>query len=311
MWSYFKKLALFSIPIWLYVFFIALVDPYNFVGISHFIKDVDKISVLNRSNESGPRGNMLWKAISFRKDPLPIVLIGDSQGRKIKEELIKEVSGESCFNFCVPGASFATSYENFWFIAETVNLKKVYFVISFMSYNASRDYSLSHFASDYLEKPYKYFATKEILFDSWVNLLYHVTHDEKYVNNPYDYQSVEELDSLSVSQYDLFFGDYKYPDQYYTDLKSIKEYCEEHNVELMFIVLPIYQKLEEYLNQSELKADYDKFREDIKSIAPVLDYSHYADMNDQRENFIDYYHLKQEPLNEVTTKIWEDLKHVN
>ena len=308
MWSYLKKLALFSIPIWLYVFFIVIIDPYNFIGISHIIDDADKISVLNRSNNSGPRGNMLWKYNHFKKSPCSIVLIGDSQGRKIKESLIKEASGESCFNFCIPGGSFSTSFDNFWFIAENARLEKVYFIVSFMNYNANRDYSLLHFATDYFNKPYSYFTTKEILFDSWINFRYYISPDEKLTMNSYEVQPVEVLDSLSVSQYELFFGDYKYPEQYYSKLKSLKEFCNKHHIEFTFILLPVYQKLEEYLDQGELRKDYLKFREDIERIAPVLDYSRCADIYKKRESFVDFYHLKQESLDELTMQIWGDMK---
>ncbi|MEZ5083411.1 MAG: hypothetical protein R2750_08185 [Bacteroidales bacterium] len=304
---YIKKIFYFSIPFWIYVLFITVIDPYDFINVSHIIDDVNKISILNRSNESGPRGNMLWKAHHFKNNPSSIVLIGDSQGRRIRESLIEEVTGEQCFNFCVPGASYSTSIENFWFIAENAQLKKVYFVVSFMNYNANRDYSLCHFAFDYFEKPYKYFTTKEIFFDSWANFLYFLTNNKKIATNYYEFQGVEKLDELSKSQFNLFFGNYKYPENYYKEMKEIGTYCDENRIELTFILLPIYKEVNLFLSQSNLIDYCHKFKEDLLSIAPVLDYSDYPDIFDKRECFIDFYHLKQEPLDKITEKIWSDM----
>ncbi|MCD4696680.1 MAG: hypothetical protein K8S16_10620 [Bacteroidales bacterium] len=306
--KYLIKIFYFTIPFLLYILFIIVVDPYNFINISHIFSDNQKIAVLNRSNESGPRGNMLWKVVKYKRNPIPIVLLGDSQGRKIKESIIKKASGEDCFNFCVPGASYSTMFENFWYVANQTKLIKVYFAISFMNYNSKREYSLNHFASDYTDSPYNYFITKEILFDSFVNLLFYITNDSALVQNPYEKQAVDVLDKFSESKYELFFGDYMYPDHYFEELKKISEYCRNNQIELTFIILPTYEKMGEYIeSRNDLLVNYNRFKDDIKKLAPIIDFDIPGEeIRGHRAYFFDYFHLRQAALDDLTFSIWKN-----
>ncbi|MBK6344432.1 MAG: hypothetical protein IPF68_00615 [Bacteroidales bacterium] len=74
--------------------FILVIDPYNFFGVFHVINDKDKFTIIQRTDESSPRGNILWKTIKFRRNPVSKVIIGDSQGKDINVDLIRDITGE-------------------------------------------------------------------------------------------------------------------------------------------------------------------------------------------------------------------------
>ncbi len=143
----------FCIPILLCFVFIFVIDPYEFINISHVIDPETKVKLIHRGDEPAPRGTMLWKYLHFKREPVKKVIIGDSQGRRIKPELIEEISGEKVFNFCVPGASYETYFDIFWFVTEQTELEKVYFQISFMNYSSARSYNLFYFATGLYSKP--------------------------------------------------------------------------------------------------------------------------------------------------------------
>ena len=293
----------FCIPIIALFIFIFIIDPYEFINVSHIINSTDKIAVFKRSDESSPRGTMLWKVLHYGRNPKANVIIGDSQGKNIDEALIKEVSGDDFFNFCVPGSSYNTMFQTFWHITEICKLEVVYLQVGFMNYNANRPYSLFHFAQDYIDEPYLYFTTKEILFDSFVNAYYQMNKDPMIIQGSYEYDSYEKLDELSAYRLNLFFGSYIYPREYFNGLKKISVYCEENDIELKFMILPTYQGMEAYLEKNDLIPMRNKFKEDVKSLAYVYDFDRPSEITLKRENFIDYFHPRKHIIDQLQ-EIW-------
>lgn len=286
--------------------FIIIVDPYEFINISHIIKSEHKIESYNRSDESSPRGSMLWKVIHYTRNPKANIIIGDSQGKNIRESLIKEVSGQDFYNFCIPGSSYETMFQTFWFAVDKCKLESVYFQIGFMNYSGNRTYSLFHFAQDYVNDPYLYFVKKDILFDSFFNAYYQISKDPKLVQRAYEYQSYEKLDELSRFRLELFFSDYSYPDEYYQELKKIVDYCQDKEIDVKFIILPTYYKIIEYLKSNNLITMRDKFKDDIKSLAFVYDFDQPNEITKSRENFYDYFHPRPNIIDDLTELIWKE-----
>jgi hypothetical protein len=310
-WRYLLKGLVFTTPFLFYFIIVLVVDPYNFLNICHIISDNDKIAVINRTDESSPRGNILWKAIEVDRNPVDKIIIGDSQGKYFKPELIKSVNGETFYNFCVPGASFETMFDIFWFTAEKQNLKKVYFQVAFMNYNARRSYCLFHFAKDYLERPYLYFVRREIFFDTFDNILYHLSQNPQLVQRSYEYLPDNEINELAISRLNLFFGHYEYPDKHYQELLKISQYCESKNIELRFIILPSYVAVNDFIQENGLAEMEEKFKKDIKSLGQTFDFDIPGEIKNTREYFYDYFHLRQPILDSLTIKIWEDDKFLN
>jgi hypothetical protein len=286
------------------IIFIIIVDPYEFINISHIIESKYKIEVYKRSDESEPRGSMLWNVIHYDREPKVNVIIGDSQGKNFNTTLIKKVSGKDFFNFCLPGSSYETMFQTFWHTAEKCELESVYFQVAFMNYNATRSYNLFHFAQDHFDKPYLYFVTKEILFDSFYNVYYQLNKDPKLVQRSYEYDSYEKLDKLSSYRLNLFFGNYSYPAEYFNELKKIVDYCNKNNIELKFIILPTYKSTLEYLENKNLLSMRDRFKNDIKSLAYVYDFDYPSQITEVRENFIDYFHPRNHVIDNLTKEIW-------
>ena len=148
---------------------------------------------------------MLYKTLRIKREKPKQILIGDSQGTHINMKLIEEYCGEKVFNYCVPGASFETLFNMFWFTVEQVKPEKIYFQVAFMNYNDQRSYNIFNFAQDYFDKPYQYFLTKENFIDSYVNIWYQITKDPKIVENSYLFQPIEEINKLADSRLEMFF----------------------------------------------------------------------------------------------------------
>ena len=302
--KYFLKIILFAIPVLLYALIIFVVDPYNFINVFHVINKKDKFTVIQRTDESSPRGNILWKTVSFKRTPVSQVIIGDSQGKDINVELIQEITGEKYFNFCFPGASFKTMFETFWFTTQQTRLKKVYFQVAFMNYNAEREYDLFHFAQDYFKHPYQYFTTKEIFFDAVANIAWVSTRNPWIISRSYEFLPPGQMEDLAQFRLNLFFKEYTYPTSYLGELQKIKDYCESKGIELTFVILPVYEGVDKHLVKIGLDDELERFKSDINSLGTTIDLDKLTEIKANRENFIDYFHPNLSMMDSLVRKIW-------
>ncbi|GAP43466.1 hypothetical protein TBC1_111619 [Lentimicrobium saccharophilum] len=302
--KYLLKGLLFSVPLFIYAAIIIVVDPYNFLNFSSVISDEDKFRVIQRTDESSPRGNILWKTLEFKRKPVKNLIIGDSQGRDINTELIGELTGEEYYNFCFPGASFNTMFETFWFAVKYVKPEKVYFQVAFMNYNTHREYDLFHFAQDYFDRPWEYFTTKEIFIDSFMNLVWVITRNPKVINRSYEFLNQQELQHLAQFRLDLFFKKYEYPQNYNREFKKIKAYCEAHGIDLEFIILPVYKAVDEHLRSVGLFDQKLRFKADMQSLGTTYDLDRLSEIKSERSNFIDYFHPQPAIMDSLVTMLW-------
>lgn len=303
--KYITKIGYFIIPVIFIFITIFIVDPYNFINLSHIIEDTSKIKVYKRSDAVSPRGTILWKAVKFKRKPVKNIIIGDSQGTGISEEQLNGLTGEDYFNFCVPGSSYNTMFDCFWYCLDNVTPENVYFQIGFMNFNANRPYNLFHFAQDYFDKPYTYFTNKDIMFDSFYNLFYSITKKESLVNKSKEYFEMQKQDQFSENALNMFFRNYQYPDEYIVELRKISEYCLENEINLNFMMLPVYYKVNDYLKTHNLKDEESRFRDDIKAIGNTFDFTYDEDISKERNNFYDYFHSKDDIVSLIVSEIWK------
>lgn len=67
-----------------------------------------------------------------------------------------------------------------------------------------------------------------------------------------------------------FYGRCEYPHNLYEELRKIKAYCVAQQIELIFIIPPTHVDLEKQVWVYGLEDAYQKYKADLKSIAPVL-----------------------------------------
>ncbi|MDY0342031.1 MAG: hypothetical protein RBR28_00550 [Lentimicrobium sp.] len=304
--KYFLRGLIFAIPLFLYVLLILIVDPYNFINVFHIIPTKEKFRVVQRTDESSPRGNLLWKTTEFKRNPVRNIIVGDSQGKDIDVELVDSLTGEQYYNLCVPGSSFETMFNMFWFAAEHSKLEKVYFQVAFMNYNANRQYDLFHFATNYFERPYEYFTTREIFFDAIANVAWAVSRNPFIVERSYENLPPMDMEKLAQGRLDMFFGEYIYPEQYRAEFIRIKEYCQENDIQLCFVILPVYKGVDQYLKEEGMVADRVRFVKDIKSYGYTINLDKLSYLKEDRNNFIDYFHPTRPVIDTLTRIIWSE-----
>jgi hypothetical protein len=303
--KYVLKILLFSFPMFLPLIFIVIIDPYNFFNISKIIDDETKVNVMNGSVQSFTRGNMLWKVLKFRRKPCPNLIIGDSDGFHIHEQLVSKLTGEEYFNFSISGANIETQIKIFWFAAERIKLRKVFLQLTFELCNQNISYNLFHFAQDYIDKPYLYFANKEIFLDSFRNLISEISNNSDWVDHTYVIGSREEMIKSITGNAERFLKNYAYPEKFLSELKQISDYCVNHNVELRFIIFPSSNLVNEQFIKYNMLQMREQFYDEISSLAATYNflsaYRNFSDIN----NFQDFAHTTQHVTDSMTVEIWK------
>jgi hypothetical protein len=314
--KYILTIAKFSILLLVPILFIVVIDPYNYVNISRLIDYETKVKVMNGSVQSFTRGNMLWKVLEFRRKPCPNLIIGDSNGFHIREQMVSELSSEEFFNLSISGANIQTQITLFWFAAERIKLRKVFLQLTFELSSQHSSYDLFHFAQDYIEKPYLYFTNKEIFIDSFRNLVTKISKNSTCVDHSYlvgsREEKIEDINSSNVR----FLKNYTYPSEYMAELKKISEYCSDNDIHLSFIFFPTSNLGNENIARYNLVEVRDRFYDEIASIAFaynfLFDYRNFPDTI----YFSDFAHTSQHVTDSICSKIflpvsrddWKDSK---
>jgi hypothetical protein len=235
-------------------------------------------------------------------------MIGDSQGVDFDTSLIRKLTGKVYFNFNIPGGSYKTMFSVFWFTTDYIKLKNVYFQCGFMNYNAYNDYNLITYGMDILKNPFSYFLDFKIFKDSFFNVEYALSKDQHIVESILSHLNKEETDYLSEYRATNFFEKYKYPKSYFIELKKITDYCKSNNINFYFVITPNYIGLEKYIEKFGLTEKRNRFKADLKSLAPTIDMEYLEGFSDDRSKYYDYFHYRSEYVDQIVKVIWGNNK---
>ncbi len=301
------KIVIFLSPFLINVLIIFLVDPYNFFNVSHIFPDADKKKCLGRTMVSTPRGNICWKTLEYERNPVDVILIGDSRMVHINNEIANQIMEEKVYNFSIPGGNVRTLNDLFWLAAKNKNLKKVFIQVAFLNSSKNVNYDLMESINKFKRDPITYLYDKDIIIDSWVNLYYHFSRDEDVVN--IDVRE-KDVDLWKRAEYlvNNRLAVFEYSDEFTRQLKHISEYCHVHNIELCFIFLPTYYKFQDKLKEYHLSEEYNNFHKFLSSLGNTIELDTMKNFCKNRNNYRDYFHFQYSILDSVTRMTWREAK---
>ncbi len=285
--------------------FIIIIDPFNYFFHSNFIDNKYKLLSINRSVESMPRGNMLYKIIEYQRNPVKNIIIGDSRAFGVDENIIQKTTGEKYFNFAVPGGNYNSLNETFWFVTEQTKPEKIYLQVGFHNYNLKRDNNLFRQALTVKKNPLHFFFELKYTCDAFYSLLYQVT-DKDPVTFSLDGAAFEKnWNTVLQQQVRGAINHYVYPKEYKKELDKISAYCKDNEIELYFIIFPSHSDFYKIIEEENLNMEYQTFLKDILSLGKTYNFEQVNRLTSEKDNYQDVYHLKKEILNDVIiSDIW-------
>ena len=274
---------------------LVVIDPFNYFGL------FDCLGGQVKEKTSGRLHYTLWKTVQYQRHPMPNILLGDSRMAAFSVDEIEEVSGIKYFNFGFGGGTVPEAIDSFWFAADKVQLEEVYIAIGFLNFNSYQNMNRFPESKAMLENPALY-LTNRIVFQA---ALYNVRSawedqipdiERPQVTNEEFWQ--QQLGPNTKALY----GNYRYPEDYVEKLREIGTYCQQHQIQLRFIIPPTHVDLQQKIAEFGLAAENERFLRDLQSIAPVIDFDFPNDFNSNRENFPDPYHPG--PKRRLINAIW-------
>jgi hypothetical protein len=298
------RLFLFVTPLLGIALLVVIIDPYNYFHDHSFVPDQAKIRVINRSAESMPRGNTLWKRIDFKRHPSKNIIIGDSRAFDLNVDTIKKISNIGFYNFGVPGGNYKSIIETFWYVTGIVKPERVYIQVGFHNYSESSAYNLMEDAGKVCKKPYFFFSRFYFFEESFLDVYY--SFKGKTASPGEDKFDLQTWNTILKNQGDNSLISMKYPAAYYAELQKIAAYCKENNIELAFIIFPDQQDFHNLITEHALGNMYDKYKEDIHSLGKVYDFDDTSSaIIKKRSNYRDIYHLRHDIIyNTIIRRIW-------
>lgn len=291
------KLLLFLAPFILVAFFIILVDPYNLLNISHLFTDEAKIKCLNRTDETTLRGNLLWKTIEFKRNPVPNILIGNSRTAEVTDSCLEKKLGGGATNLAFPGCNLRTSIDLFWMAANAIKLENVIFQIDFNIYNAQRNPDLYESTRQIITKRLQYFFDWNCLKDAIAVFYYSITLNKKFVSRSYSHRT--DGWDLTESFLKNKFSAYTYPKDLHNKLIEISDYCKSKNINLIFLIAPNYQDVKTYVKSHDLEDEEDQFKSDLRALGTTVDLDNGQAISFNKENYFDEFHLKSQFVDSI------------
>jgi hypothetical protein len=204
-------------------------------------------------------------------------------------QVLDAVTGQKYSNLAYGGGTLRESVSTFWFASREVKLEKVFFGISFMQYNPyPRDRVIQ--AEEIARNPALYFLNSDVLEATAYDIADAVLHKRTNLSPQVS------KDVFWVSQLQYLTTRYKRtasPQNLSDDLRKIVEYCRARNISIIFVIPPQHMDAQRRIGDLGVENDYQQFKSDLVSMAPVYDCDINSDLTRDKSNYVDPFHLTE------------------
>lgn len=275
-----RKVGIFVLPVFAWICIVLIVDPFNYFNMSNLI------SIKAKKKSAQQLNSLLYNAVNFKNNPTNSIIIGDSRIKKLPNERIKEITGDTYYTMCSNAAKLNEIIDLFWFSTEHSKLKNVVIGINFNLYN---EYSYANRVADVqemIDNPFIYIFnnnTAETVYLSLKNELLGINgkkerNKEEFWN--YNIQTVAKN----------HYSKYKYPDKILERLQEMSTYCKVNGIKLTVLIVPIHLDFHNRLVDYNLSEQEERFKNEIKEIGNVIDFDYANIITNNKACFSDPLH---------------------
>lgn len=300
----YKKWTLFTITLTAFILFaVALlnyfVDPYGYY--LHSRKSYNHSKLI----ESDP---YQFKAYQSKKYQLETIVLGTSRAMRLNPLLIKSLTGESTYNL---GLSAANPYINLRYLQYLIkvdkNLDTVFLGLDFEVFDHlyvqhasfvekrlnSPFYMEDLFSTLLSEKAFK--GSIKVLIDNQNKTSTYTKNeflDDGSFDENYVYAAATNQNTLKVipTAYQLSSDSMR-------AVQQMIDLCRQNNLKLYLYISPVHAIILETFWQSSIWDDYEDWKRQLVSMAPVWDFSGYHEISmstlQNQENYNDLSHFSK------------------
>ncbi len=285
------KLFRFLFPFIIITLFILIIDPYNLFNVISIVSDDNKSKCLAINNWETSRPNAIWRTLKFRNEPTPNIVLGDSRIAYVSDACLEEKLGGIVSNLAIPGSNIKTITELFWMAANSTTLENVIIQLNFNRYNDNIKHDLLIPVWQLINKPHSFFFNVNYVKDSFDVLFYSLRKNNHSVSLSYYGDNIWKLSEKSIINDFRGYG-YVYPENYLNELKKISTYCNDENINLLFVIAPNYFTVHQYVEKFNLEEEYQRFKTDLGLLSATIDLDYGLPISFNKDMYRDHFHFK-------------------
>lgn len=315
-----KKLLLFALPLPILFAVFFCFETYDYFALSKNPQyQIEPLSAMRLAKTKRPER----------------VILGDSRMANLDVDYIKELTGTDYARLAWGGAQTGESIDMFWYAANYCEFKQVVFGINFYTSKGTQTGDSDRYDAVGLAKPYAgnvfLFATNmNYWLKAFVNIKQTLTNpiyralgrDDKVSlpeNPPKDNivpnPAMGEKWRSDMEEYaDLIqkgMMEYTFEKETYDALQQVIDYCEENDIELIFVLPPVHEVMYERVVQvNDMQEDLQGIKDFLIERATVYDFELRTDFTQDPDTFFDGFHLMLENKRLFTRLLFTDtLEH--
>ena len=289
------KFSVFAIPILIWIGLLSIVDPFNYFQLNNFISIKSKEKTAKKFN------SLLYNTIAFKNNPSPNIIIGDSRIKRFPLESIKKLSGDDYFILHSNAAKLNEIIDLFWLTNKKIKLENVIIGINFNLYNEFAYANRVNEVEEMMQNPLLYIFNGNVMEMAFKAAIYHFSNVaipdvkrnimlKKELNGKsykdkkvwWDYN----IKTVAKNQY----SKYKYPKKIKERLNEVNKYCEDNNINLIFINVPHNVEFSNRKNDFNLSNAEAQYKKDISEFGTVIDYDFPNQITNCKKCFTDPIH---------------------
>ena len=289
------KFSFFAIPILIWIALLCFVDPFNYFQLNNFITIKSKEKTAKKFN------SLLYNTIAFKNNPSPNIIIGDSRIKRFPLESIKKLSGDDYFILHSNAAKLNEIIDLFWLTNKKIKLENVIIGINFNLYNEFAYANRVSEVEEMTQNPLLYIFNGNVMEMTFKAAIYHFSNVaipdvkrnimlKKELNGKsykdkkvwWDYN----IKTVAKNQY----SKYKYPKKIKERLNEVNKYCEDNDINLIFINVPHNAEFSNRKNDFNLSEAEAQYKKEISEFGTVIDYDFPNQITNCKKCFTDPIH---------------------
>ena len=289
------KFSVFAMPILIWIGLLSIVDPFNYFQLNNFITIKSKEKTAKKFN------SLLYNTIAFKNNPSPNIIIGDSRIKRFPLESIKKLSGDDYFILHSNAAKLNEIIDLFWLTNKKIKLENVIIGINFNLYNEFAYANRVSEVEKMIQNPLLYIFNGNVMEMTFKAAIYHFSNVaipdvkrnimlKKELNGKsykdkkawWDYN----IKTVAKNQY----SKYKYPKKIKERLNEVNKYCEDNDINLIFINVPHNVEFSNRKNDFNLSNAEAQYKKDISEFGTVIDYDFPNQITNCKNCFTDPIH---------------------
>ena len=244
----------------------------------------------------------IHKILAYRRDPKPVIILGDSRAELLRDEYFAEAGRPDVFNFACGGGTLPEAIDTFWLAAETTRLRQVVIGLPFSMYNELNRMNRLPTARQVSRDLPSYYLSPLVTKASLLVLATAVTGRT----------FVDQLPPMSREAFweyqlgpgaELHCRRWARPRVLLSRLQELAAYCRAEGIDLLFLVPPSHDDFRALLGPAGLEAEYAGYKQELARLGRLLDLDAPGPLTADRANFDDPRHFTPAVARELAFRV--------